>query len=160
MRNPYATNADSVGTHHDGNGMAALARRRTSRPERTYAAFLPCSIYTFLTLQIDGQDVLVQEVLVVDLFGQGIDRADAQVLLFVLRVQDPGVLGGIEGHAVVPHAEDDLVLGSDSQKAFVSALNGRPDFTVHMYCGYGHTAYDFAPDFKERMKQFFLREDG
>jgi pimeloyl-ACP methyl ester carboxylesterase len=60
----------------------------------------------------------------------------------------------------VANAEDDLVLGSDSQKAFVSALNGRPDFTVHMYRGYGHAAYDFAPDFKERMKQFFLREDG
>ena len=60
----------------------------------------------------------------------------------------------------VANAEDDQVLGSDSQNAFVSALNGRPDFTVHMYRGYGHAAYDFAPDFKERMKQFFLREDG
>jgi pimeloyl-ACP methyl ester carboxylesterase len=60
----------------------------------------------------------------------------------------------------VANAEDDQVLGSDSQNAFVSALNGRPDFTVHMYRGYGHAAYDFAPDFKERMKQFCLREDG
>ena len=60
----------------------------------------------------------------------------------------------------VANAEDDQVLGSDSQNAFVSALNGRPDFTVHMYRGYGHAAYDCAPDFKERMKQFFLREDG
>lgn len=60
----------------------------------------------------------------------------------------------------VANAEDDQVLGSDSQNAFVSALNGRPDFTVHMYRGYGHAAYDFAPDFKERMKHFFLREDG
>ena len=37
-------------------------------------------------------------------------------------------------------------------------LTGRPDFELAMYDGYGHAAYDTAPDYTERVRNFLLSE--
>lgn len=35
------------------------------------------------------------------------------------------------------------------------ATSWGPDLELHMYDGYGHAAYVFAPDYKERLLRFF-----
>lgn len=53
---------------------------------------------------------------------------------------------------------DDQVLGAEASEQIAEKLKGRPDCEVYMYDGYGHAAYDLAPDYKERMLRFLLRE--
>ena len=53
-------------------------------------------------------------------------------------------------------ASDDAVLGGDSSLQFAERLGGRSNFEMHLYEGFGHAAYDFAPDYKERMRRFLL----
>lgn len=55
-------------------------------------------------------------------------------------------------------AEDDAVLGADATGQIVGALGDRPDMDVHLYRGYGHAAFDTAPDYKERLLRFFKGE--
>ena len=52
----------------------------------------------------------------------------------------------------------DHVLGAEASKLMEEYLNGRSDFELYMYDGYGHAVYDTAPDFKERMVQFLLQD--
>lgn len=66
-------------------------------------------------------------------------------------------LGQIDCPVLVLAAADDQVLGPDAADAIVSALGGRPDFAMHLYDGFGHAAYDTAPDYKARMLQFLLQ---
>ena len=49
-------------------------------------------------------------------------------------------------------SKDDRVLGS---KASLLIANQIPHSELFMYEGYGHAAYDIAPDYRERMKKFF-----
>ncbi|MBR3290273.1 MAG: alpha/beta hydrolase [Clostridia bacterium] len=53
-------------------------------------------------------------------------------------------------------AEDDAVLGADATRQIAEKLGNRPDFECHLYRGYGHAAFDTAPDYKERILRFFL----
>ena len=56
-------------------------------------------------------------------------------------------------------AEDDGVLGPQAAKALAAALKDNPHASCHIYePGYGHAAYDTAPDFGERMYTFFKAE--
>lgn len=50
---------------------------------------------------------------------------------------------------------DDGVLGSDAHRELSDYLNGAD---VYAYCGFGHAAYDLAPDYKERIYRFFKGE--
>ena len=50
---------------------------------------------------------------------------------------------------------DDQVLGAEAAARIAEKLEGRPDFELCMYDGYGHAAYDTAPDYKERILRFF-----
>lgn len=52
-------------------------------------------------------------------------------------------------------AADDAVLGKEAGEEIISAFAGRPGFSYHIYDGYGHAAFDTAPDYKERLKEFF-----
>ena len=52
-------------------------------------------------------------------------------------------------------AADDRVLGAQASLALAQRL---PNAVLHMYDGYGHAAYDTAPDYKERIRGF-LGED-
>ena len=49
---------------------------------------------------------------------------------------------------------DDRVLGADATGQIAERLEGRSDFELYMYDGYGHAAYDTAPDYKERVLGF------
>ena len=51
-------------------------------------------------------------------------------------------------------SSDDRVLGAESTLQIAGRLGGRPGFETFMYDGYGHAAYDTAPDYRERMLQF------
>ena len=53
-------------------------------------------------------------------------------------------------------AKDDAVLGVKPSEEIISRLSGREDFEYFMYDGYGHAAFDTAPDYKERLLKFFL----
>ncbi|MBR3289516.1 MAG: alpha/beta hydrolase [Clostridia bacterium] len=54
-------------------------------------------------------------------------------------------------------AEDDAVLGGDSTPQMAAAFGDRPDVEMHLYRGYGHAAFDTAPDYKERILRFFAK---
>ena len=53
-------------------------------------------------------------------------------------------------------AFDDAVLDPDSTMEIAVNLDYRPDFRLYMYVGYGHAAFDTAPDFHQRILEFFL----
>ena len=54
----------------------------------------------------------------------------------------------------------DAVLGAGAAFEIAEALNGRPGFELYMYSGYGHAAYDSAPDYKRLLLSVFdKRED-
>lgn len=53
-------------------------------------------------------------------------------------------------------SKDDKVLGGDSSVKIFESLKGKPGCELFMYDGYGHAAYDTAPDYRERMLKFFL----
>ena len=53
-------------------------------------------------------------------------------------------------------AYEDSVLDSDATMEIAENLDCRPDFRLYMYIGYGHAAFDTAPDYRERLLKFFL----
>ena len=55
---------------------------------------------------------------------------------------------------------DDCVLGADASERIAEHLSGRPDCELYMYNGYGHAAYDLAPDYKERILRFLTAESA
>ena len=48
-------------------------------------------------------------------------------------------------------SNDDKVLGADASRYIASRIKG---CELHMYDGYGHAAYDTAPDYRQRMLSF------
>lgn len=65
-------------------------------------------------------------------------------------------LGEIRCPVLLLTSADDRVLGPDGAEDIVRILGNRPDFTFHTYDGYGHAAYDTAPDYKDRLYRFFM----
>jgi pimeloyl-ACP methyl ester carboxylesterase len=53
---------------------------------------------------------------------------------------------------------DDAVLGPESSPRIADALNGVTDTELYMYDGYGHDSFDTAPDYRDRLTEFFLRD--
>ena len=54
---------------------------------------------------------------------------------------------------------EDSVLDSDATMEIAEKLDDRPDFRLYMYTGYGHAAFDTAPDYRERLLRFFEGKD-
>lgn len=54
---------------------------------------------------------------------------------------------------------EDPVLDSDATMEIAENLDYRDDFELYMYIGYGHAAFDTAPDYKKRMLEFLLKPD-
>ncbi len=54
-------------------------------------------------------------------------------------------------------SEDDNVLGAETTKQIAEKLEGHRVFEYFMYDGYGHAAYDMAPDYKDRMQAFLAK---
>lgn len=67
-----------------------------------------------------------------------------------------GELAGISCPVLVLGSEDDRVLGAEASAQIAEQMEGHPDFELYMYDGYGHAAYDTAPDYKERLLRFFV----
>ena len=65
------------------------------------------------------------------------------------------LLGDIRCPVLLLTSADDRVLGPDGADDIIRILGDRTDFTFHTYTGYGHAAYDTAPDYKERLYRFF-----
>lgn len=55
-------------------------------------------------------------------------------------------------------AFEDRVLDSDDTMEIAEKLERREDFRLYMYTGYGHAAFDTAPDYRERIFRFFTEE--
>ncbi len=49
---------------------------------------------------------------------------------------------------------EDSVLNSDATMEIAEKLDIRPDFRLYMYVGFGHAAFDTAPDYRERILRF------
>ena len=54
-------------------------------------------------------------------------------------------------------SEDDGVLGKDATLQIAECMKDQPGFEYYMYENFGHAAYDTAPDYKERLLQFFTK---
>ena len=65
-------------------------------------------------------------------------------------------LKNIECPVLVLGAEDDLVLGGQASRDIYEALEPQGKAELYMYDGYGHAAFDTAPDYLARMCAFFL----
>lgn len=52
---------------------------------------------------------------------------------------------------------DDRVVGPRAFAEILACFVGREDICSHLYEGFGHAAYDLAPDYKERLRQFLLK---
>lgn len=50
---------------------------------------------------------------------------------------------------------EDAVLDSDATMEIAEKLDLHPNFRLYMYIGYGHAAFDTAPDYKDRILRFF-----
>ena len=50
---------------------------------------------------------------------------------------------------------EDQVLDSDATMEIAEILDSRADFRLYIYTGFGHAAFDTAPDYRERLLQFF-----
>ena len=53
-------------------------------------------------------------------------------------------------------SNDDEMFGSDPTKEIAKKLGKRSDFSMHLYDGYGHAAFDTAPDYRQRMYDFCM----
>ena len=51
---------------------------------------------------------------------------------------------------------DDPVLGGDATLEIADKLSHRQDFSLYMYSGYGHAAFDTAPDYRKRVYDFII----
>lgn len=55
-------------------------------------------------------------------------------------------------------AFDDPVLDCDATMEIAEKLDYRNDFALYMYNGYGHASFDTAPDYRNRVYDFLMKE--
>lgn len=65
-------------------------------------------------------------------------------------------LGDISCPVLAIGDKSDAVLGAKAAEEIAEAMNGNPDFRMYLYDGFGHAAYDTAPDYKKRLFDFFI----
>ena len=53
---------------------------------------------------------------------------------------------------------EDSVLDSDATLEIAEKLDHRADFRLYLYAGYGHAAFDTAPDYRQRILSFFEQQ--
>ena len=63
-------------------------------------------------------------------------------------------LPGIACPVLIIGDETDRVAGAEASRVIAERLKGKPDVKLFRYDGYGHAAYDTAPDYRERIAQF------
>jgi len=86
---------------------------------------------------------------------------DADLQRFITLAGSTGSFDMTEGLTQIPCPvfaigdTDDRVLGKDATLTIAALLKDKPDFTLMMYEGYGHAVYDAAPDYTQRLYDFF-----
>ena len=55
---------------------------------------------------------------------------------------------------------EDGVLDADATMEIAEKLDFRQDFRLYLYTGYGHAAFDTAPDYRRRILAFFEQQSG
>lgn len=65
-------------------------------------------------------------------------------------------LAGITCPVLIIGSVDDKILGPEASPVLYDLLSGYTDCELYMYDGYGHAAYDLAPDYRARMLDFYL----
>ena len=55
---------------------------------------------------------------------------------------------------------EDAVLDSDATMEIAEILDERKDFRLYMYIGFGHAAFDTAPDYRDRIMQFLMENEN
>ena len=65
-------------------------------------------------------------------------------------------LGKISCPVLVIGSKDDKVLGGDASQVISDSLSEMAEHDLYMYDGYGHAAYDTAPDYRDRLLGFFI----
>lgn len=69
-----------------------------------------------------------------------------------------GEIGSIKCPVLALGASDDKVVGGDATDKIAELLKDHPDCESYVYeAGYGHAAYDTAPDYKDRIQEFFSK---
>lgn len=66
-------------------------------------------------------------------------------------------LGKINCPVLALGVYEDAVLDSDATMEIAENLDYRDDFALYMYKGYGHAAFDTAPDYRKRIYEFFVK---
>ncbi len=64
-------------------------------------------------------------------------------------------LPGIQCPVLAVGVFEDAVLDADATMEIAEKLDFREDFRLYMYVGFGHAAFDTAPDYRERLLRFF-----
>ncbi len=59
------------------------------------------------------------------------------------------------GTDLVLGSKDDQVVGAEASQSMADKLK---DCELYMYEGFGHAAYDTAPDYKDRILEFLKKE--
>lgn len=108
-----------------------------------YPASITDSMHDFFA--DTGRSVTDEEFARFIIFAEGTDGFDIS-----------GELGNIECPVLVLGSEDDLVLGAQASRDIYEALKPGGKAELYMYDGYGHAAFDTAPDYLARMCAFFL----
>ena len=66
-------------------------------------------------------------------------------------------LSGIRCPVLAVGVFEDEVLEADATMEIAEKLDFRGDFRLYMYTGFGHAAFDTAPDYRERLLRFFTQ---
>lgn len=66
-----------------------------------------------------------------------------------------GELSKIQCPVLAIGVYEDAVLDSDATMEIAQILDEKKDFKLYMYKGYGHAAFDTAPDYRQRVLDFF-----
>jgi len=96
------------------------------------------------------------------LISEGERATDAELERFITLLEgtkDFSVvdeLNKIRCPVLVIGAFEDAVLDSDATMEIAEKLDSVPGFRLYLYTGYGHAAFDTAPDYRERLCRFFL----
>ena len=66
-------------------------------------------------------------------------------------------LAGVRCPVLILGAADDAVLGPYAAEEIKECLKDDPDTEIYSYDGYGHVAFDTAPDYTERLFEFLTK---
>ena len=98
------------------------------------------------------------------LTAEGERATDDELARFIILLEGTknfsvvGELDRIRCPVMVIGAFEDEVLDSDATMEIAEKLDAVPGFSLYMYTGFGHAAFDTAPDYRDRLYRFFLND--